>query len=207
MGKEQLEGNVKGRKRVHVYVGRDKVRFERHVKGERASGCVRSCGYDWHLVIFIFLFSFLYLLCNFLYCERLAPLISLFLACPSALGFDRCEAEEPLLVRPSSDCNMYDKGCCYSTEMLDVNFGGIGVAVHKDMYSAFLEVAKIMAKHRYEIRSAGGFCCRCIREGDGCSSSRSNHAYGVAIDINPSVSSDSQNLARSRNSDRQQREK
>jgi hypothetical protein len=100
-------------------------------------------------------------------------------------GFDRCMAEEPVLKRPESNCNMYDKGCCYSTEMLNVNFGGIAVAVHKDMYAAFLEVAKIMAKHRYSIRSAGGFCCRCIRAGSGCSKTRSNHAFGVSIDVNP----------------------
>ena len=91
-----------------------------------------------------------------------------------------------MLVRPDSNCNMYDKGCCYSTEMLNVNFGGFAVPVHKDTHSAYLQVARIMAKHRYEIRSAGGFCCRCIRKGSGgCTSTRSNHAFGVSIDINP----------------------
>jgi len=93
----------------------------------------------------------------------------------------------------SGYCDKYSEGCCMPAELAAVTIGGRTAQVHRDTLSAWKAFAQVVTKHNYEVRSFGAHCCRCIKKSDGtCYKNKkgediiSNHAYGNAIDLNPS---------------------
>lgn len=104
-----------------------------------------------------------------------------------------CKAVPVLNPASSGYCDKYTEGCCQPAELKPVEIGGKTAKVHRDSLSAWKAFAQVVAKHNYEVRSFGAHCCRCIRQSDGTCYKNSkgediisNHAYGAAIDINPS---------------------
>jgi hypothetical protein len=63
----------------------------------------------------------------------------------------------------------------------NISIGGKSVNIATATVPAWAAMDRIIRKHGYQVREAGGFCWRTKRG----SSGRSVHSYGLAVDINP----------------------
>eukprot|EP00911_Craspedida_sp_UC1_P000525 UC1_evm1s399 len=103
--------------------------------------------------------------------------------------FTDCKAPPSINDNAQGFCDEFTGGCCPKQDMASVNLNGKTVQVHRDAQRAFMALNELFVRHKYQVRSAGGFCCRCIKRNNACVKRDgevvlSNHAYGTAVDVN-----------------------
>ena len=116
---------------------------------------------------------------------------------PAHYTFESTVSKNVVLADPKSYCARYSSGCLPEADLAEVDFGSDGqaqvVRVHKYAAVAFQWLRNVLCKHNYKVKVAYGYCCRCIWENAKTLTCKtrngkdilSEHAFGLAVDINP----------------------